>query len=169
MKVSQFRSELDSHPVLRETDWHTLARELTTHDFTRPSKKGLPCFSPAEFVPDAPTKQAKYVVRVWFGVIDLDDVTTDEIGTVMSATAGMSSAWYTTWSHPEAVKSGQARLRLVVPFTRPVEAREWSAFWPRMVARLGGICDAKCSNPDRVYFGPYMPPGTEGLAWSMVR
>ncbi len=169
MKLSRFRNEFDSQPRLDEVDWPTLARELTTHDFTRTSKKGLPCFSPAEFVPGAPTKQAKYVLRIHAGVIDLDDVTGEDMHRVLAATEGLSCCWYTTWSHPEAFKEGRGRFRLVVPFSRPVEVREWAAFWPRMVERLGGICDAKCSNPDRVYFGPCMPVGSEALAWSMVQ
>ena len=169
MKLSRYSNEFDSRPRLEDISWPELCRELTTHDFTRKTKKGLPCFGPAEFTPDAPTKQAKYVLRVHFGVIDLDDVTGEEIKRVIEATEGLDACWYTTWSHPAAVKRDLARLRVVVPFSRPVDVREWATFWPRMVARLGGLCDPKCSNPDRIYFGPYMPAGSEALAWSMVQ
>jgi predicted P-loop ATPase len=164
--ITRFRHERDSSPQGTRISWPDLARELTTHDFTHTAKKGLPCFSPAEFVAGAPTKQARYVLRCHFGVIDLDDVTSDEIVRVAAATDGLASCWYTSWSHPEAAKQGLARLRVVVPFSRPVEVREWESFWPRMVQRLGGICDAKCSDASRIYFGPYMPAGTEALAFT---
>lgn len=169
MKVSRFRHEFDSRPKLVDIEWAEFTRELTTHDFTHTTKERLPCFSPAEFMPDAPTKQAKYVLRVHFGVIDLDDVTDDEMRRVLEACAGLHQCWYTTWSHPEAMLKSRMRLRVVVPFSRPVDVREWPGFWPRMVARLGGLCDPKCSNPDRIYFGPYMPAGSEALAWSMAQ
>jgi hypothetical protein len=169
IRISRFKNEFDSHPVLVEVAWPDLARELTTHDFTRKTKKGLPCFSPAEFMPDAPTKQAKYVLRVSLGVIDLDDISNDEVMRVSEAVRGLSACWYTTWSHAEAVKKDRWRLRVVVPFSRPVEVREWPTFWPRMVDRLGGICDTKCSNPDRVFYLPCMPPGSESMAWSLIQ
>lgn len=169
LRISRYLNEFDSHPTAEYLPWADLARELTTHRFNRETKRGLPCFSPAELVPNAPSKQARYVLRVHFGVVDLDDISvTDFERVLLAAQATGPGCMYTTWSHPEAFAEGLYRLRLVVPFRRPVEVKEWPAVWPKMVAKLGGICDAKCSNADRIYYGPFMPPGTESMAWSVV-
>ncbi len=169
MRVSTYTDEFDSHPQSVETAWDAFSAALATHDFSKRAKRGLPCFGPAEFRPDAPSKQKVHVLRVHFGVLDLDDISDADLERVLASCAGLAHVFYTSWSHPEVrASSGLSRLRLVVPFSRAVERHEWPVFWPRMVARLGGVCDPKCKNEDRLYYGPFSPPGSEDVATSHV-
>lgn len=161
MLVSLFPSITETHPHPRRLDWATFARELGPHDFTRPTKDGVPAFSPAEYPPGASRAKGN-VTRVHFGVLDIDKVPESEIARLTELLTDVAFIFYTTWSHPKHAPRWCARL--IIPFTRPVLTSEWATFWPRFNHRFGGLGDPACKDPSRLYFIPAAPAGTEETA-----
>src|SRR5262245_9829489 len=101
MLVSLFPHENTARFVARDLAWGDFAAGFSRHDHTRLTKQGLPCFSPAEFLPGATHKNRSAVSKVHFGVLDLDKVSTQQVQQVMASLQGLSAVVYTTWSHPE--------------------------------------------------------------------
>ncbi len=129
----------------------------------RAAKLRCPMFSPAEFR-EGKTRREADALRVHFGVLDLDHVDRSVFDTFLECLrdAGREALVYTSWSH--GLEEGKVSARLCVPFTRPVEAREWSAFWPRMHDHLGALGDVACRDIARAYFLPFVPESRAELA-----
>lgn len=161
MKVSVFRSITELAPFLHELDWEQLTGLLSTFEEGFQNKKQLPLFSPGEFVGP---RAAKNVTRVHFGVMDLDDIPTDQFLALVERFRDQGKAlhWYSSWSHYKAEERGLVRARVVVPFSRPVESFEWADTWGKLYAQLDGLPDPQCKDVSRGYFFPANPPGFEG-------
>lgn len=169
MRLSRFKDARDNTPNHVEVTWNAFAEALSVHTSCPvpgyseqeldEAKKGLPCFCPAEFL-DGAARAKGNVLRVWLFVADLDNLTEQSALTVCQGLkqANLAAAIYTSWKH--AVKPW--RLRVVQPLSRPVDAEDWPDFWDRMNGMFGGICDPKCKDASRIYFGPFIPVGTEG-------
>lgn len=152
--VSLFATELQSVPERREYATFAELVALIGAPRTVASKRGIPMFSPAEWTPGE-RKTKTNVERVHFGVLDLDDLTEDELASVL-APLEHPYLLASSWSH--GVKPGLFRARLVVPFTRAVEVREWPAFhaaFARVVGR--GLADPACKDPNRCFWVPAHP------------
>jgi len=162
IRVSLYAHKRDNEPLVRELEsFAELAAELGPHAF-RVEKDG-PLFSPAELA-EGSVRANKNTLRVHFGVLDLDDLTDDDLALVLERLEGLHCVLYTTWKHAEAQRSGLHRYRAVLELSRPVRIDEWADFWPRMVTRFGASRDEACKDPSRMYYGPAMPVGDEELA-----
>lgn len=167
MKVSIFDSVHDTRPQTVEVDWADFAENLGPHDTTYDDKMSVPGFCPAEW-PAGSTRSKRGVLRVHFGVLDLDKLPDAKFDELLPLLEGLSYIFYTTWSHVALVERGLWAARLVIPFTRPVLASEWSYFWPRFNARFGNMGDPSCKDPSRLYFIPSAPPGSNGASQMLV-
>jgi hypothetical protein len=130
------------------------------HRFDVADKKKVPMFSPAEFKPGLP-RIGKNVVRVWFGVLDLDMVTADQLAEVCGKLEGLDAVLYTSWRHPLTAAQGLWRVRVCVRLSRPIEPPEWPSFWLSFSAHFCGLNDPSDKDINRCYFGPSAPPGTD--------
>jgi hypothetical protein len=168
MRVSLFSSADDAWPKPWETTWPDFVAEIKcnghhfvqlpspaeglTKEVEKATKLAQAMFSPVEFRGRRSTQDA---VLVHFGVLDLDHLTPDQLADFLLHVEEIriEILLYTSWSHWEEHISA----RVLVPFTRPVAAHEWSTFWPRMNWALGGFGDPQCKNVDRAYFLPACP------------
>lgn len=159
MIVTYYDNAFDTTPKPVEISWPDFI--ATIRHIERPGvtdKRLLPGFSPAEIRPGA-SRADSNVLRVHFAVIDLDGITSEQLATIVNRLEGLAALFYTTWSHPKE-EPGRWRLRLMVPFTRPVEAAEWRSLWPLLLARFSAPGDQACKDRSRMYFGPFIEPGT---------
>lgn len=154
-----FDGARDSVPKHLECTWENFAAGLGPHDYSYTEKLSAPAFSPAEY-PDGAERATKNVSRLWAFVADVDHVAQEvALATLRGVRdAKLAALAYSTWRHGE----DPWRFRVVNPLTRPVTPAEWPAFWATMNRAYGGVCDPKCIDPARLYFGPYAPAGTEG-------
>lgn len=161
VRLSRFLNAKDGIAKPMTTTWPELAAAMGPHQFHFQSKEDLPAFSPAEFRPGMP-RLARNVLRVWFGVLDLDKITAQTLAAIVQKLEGLDAIVYTTWSHPRyLLERGLWALRICVRLSRPIELQEWPSFWPLLLAYFGAPGDPQCKDPGRIYFGPFAPPGTE--------
>lgn len=165
IRVSLFSNAHDNQPKEVETTWDQFVATLGPHrfDFHPDAKEhgALPMFSPAHY-PPGKTRGLDNVVSVSFGVLDVDHVSAAQLYDVITRVEPFNAVLYTTWSHSKHLaEKGLWSARICLEFTRPLEAREWRAFWPRFAGYFGMVADPKCKDSSRPYFGAFAPPGTE--------
>lgn len=161
IRFSLFDHARDGVAKIQSTSWTAFARDLGPHRFDITDKKRVPMFSPAEYRPGAP-RTAANVIRIWFGVLDLDKINQAQLSQVVAQLEGLDAVLYTTWSHtdPDRRARGLWTVRVCVRLSRPIEVNEWSSFWHSFTAHFGGLNDPQCKDPCHPYFGPAAPPGT---------
>lgn len=117
------------------------------------SKEELPLFMPAEYAAAGVRRCAANVLRIHFLVLDIDHGTWDELTPGLTKTSEYSYIYYTTYSHDP---DGQAKFRLLVELSRPVDITEWSKFWIRATHHLGLLkfVDRKCADSCHMFFAP---------------
>ena len=154
MRVSLLPHEFASVPESADVADFSALVALIGSPQPASSKRGLPLYSPAEW-PTGAAKRKNGVLRVHFGVLDLDDVTEQDLVEVLGGLA-CPYLLVSSWSHGS--QPGKARARLLVPFSRPVEASEWLTFWPYLSGVLGRHrADPACSDASRCYWFPFHP------------
>lgn len=159
MRLSTFEGARDAVPKHVECAWESHVSSIFgPHKYNYTEKLSVPAFSPAEY-PDGATRASRNVSRLWAFVADVDHVDRETALATLRRVheAGLAAVAYSTWSHA----GDPWRFRVVNPLTRPVTPVEWPAFWATMNRAYGGVCDPKCIDPARLYFGPYAPAGTE--------
>jgi hypothetical protein len=166
IRVSTFLNKWDSIPKPVDLTWDQFVASLGPHrfDFGLDAKERgiLPLFSPGEFVPGSRDKEKESIIRVHFGVLDVDHVSSEQLLGVCQKVEGYNAALYTTWSHSDNLqKHGLWSARICIEFSRPLDPKEWQIFWPRFAAHFGMVADPKCKDPNRCYYGAFAPPGTE--------
>lgn len=179
MKISHFDFAQDNNPKQAEFTWESFAAALGPHEY-RPGgrddaedkrlKEALPSFSPAEYPADT-LRDNDNVARVWLFVLDVDEVTEQTYLALVAFVQqlGLAAIVYSTWSHAKAVaRSGLYKFRVIIPLDRPIDGPSWKAFWYRANALFGGLCDAACKDPARLFFGPFAPLGTEAVNFYYV-
>lgn len=159
--LSFFRNAQDTLPVhSQDLNWEQIKALLGKHDI-RESKDG-PAFSPAIF--DGP-RSARGVRSLSLAVLDFDHVSEeqlDDLDARLSA-GGLAYVLYTTFSH--CVRgAGDLCFRLVLPLSRECSADEWTIFYPRLIAALGGAADPKVRDPSRLFYLPNCPETRAGLS-----
>lgn len=138
-------------PQQVETTWLEFLRspEMRTHSSKFTKKEDVPAFSPAELEPGK-SRAVANVLRVHFGALDIDNSDVDAMHDIAAQLKGISYLLYTTWSYPDRVN-----FRVLVPFSRAVEAVEWHALWPKLNEHCAlGKADPACSNLNRQYLLP---------------
>jgi hypothetical protein len=166
LHVSLFAGAFDERPTPIEVEWPELARRLTQHE-ERDAKLTSEAWSFAEYAPGTPRKLLRYVTRVhgWTG--DLDDVDPNAVADLLTRLP-WAACFYTTWAHSEASARGLARVRVAIPFSRPVDRDRWPAIWRSMVGVLAAPFDGQCKDATRISFGPFVPRGTLDAQTSLV-
>jgi hypothetical protein len=163
IRPSLFMHAKDGIAKVQEMTWDDFALGLLPapeERFRHEVKEALPAFSPAEFQQGMP-RLARNVLRVHFGVLDLDKVSTRVLGDVVARLDGLDSILYTTWSHAKHAPAGLWCVRICVRLSRPIDLTEWPTFWPALLTRFNAPSDPQCKDPGRIYFGPFAPPGTD--------
>lgn len=148
----------DNRPIPWSGEWPEFVTLFSKHQNHQGPKLRLPAFSPAEFIPHA-TRANANVLAVHHLVLDLDYLTPEDIPQILTRLSPYRGLGYTTWSHtPQA-----PRLRWILPLSRPVPPDEWPAFWASSLRSLALPIpvDPKCKDPSHLYFGPYIPIGSE--------
>ncbi len=161
LRLSLFDHATDSPPKPLVTTWKAFVASLSPHRFDIADKRRVPVFSPAEFPAGAQRRFKRNVVRVWFGVLDLDGITTTQLSMVWDRLEGLDAAMYTTWSHPGVASLGLWKVRICIRFSRPAETAEWPTLWRAMNAQFCGLNDPSTKDQGHIYFYPSAPPGTD--------
>ena len=146
-----FSSTTDVVPRPRRVSWANLAVRLGRHTVRR--EKDGPGWSPARYARGA-TRGNAGVVAVSALVLDADHAEP-----AWPRLDGLAFAAHTTHSHHPA----EPRWRLVIPFARPVPAREWDPVWRRAVHHLLPGADPACKDPARLHYWPACRPGAPRL------
>lgn len=174
MRISNFDHAEDNDPKQADFTWESFAATLGPHEY-RPGgstpeesqklKELCPCFSPAEYPPGT-LRGKKNVLRVWMLVLDVDHIDEATAQWVVGRLREMNLAAvvYSSWSHAR----DPWRFRVVIPLDRPVPGPEWSGFWARAITLFNSVCDKRCKDASRIYFGPFAPIGTEHLNFYYV-
>jgi len=137
-------------------------------------KKDIPCFFPGVFKKGEDKRRSgENVLAVYFGVLDFDAISLADISELMGLLEDLrlESLMYTTWSNRQSIEQkGVYKLRLVVPFNRAVEPKEWDVVWASLYETFGqlsggSVADAACKNVGRIYYMPYLsyPAGADGM------
>lgn len=157
LRFTSFNSVYDRTIIPRDEPWGDLvALFMAGHNTEVQDKMQAPIYSPAEWRKGA-RRTKKDVVRVAFGVLDIDKVSEDDYLSILHRLASTEYVTYSTWSHGRAAKSHRVAARIVVRLSRPVEVREWPTFWDRMNIFAGGLADPSCKDESRIYFMPACP------------
>lgn len=157
-------------PEPRETTWEELVSSLSAFrelPVSSKATKQIPGWVPASFQPGA-RRKGHAVEAVTCGVLDLDHIPETQWEELQRQIESekLAAHVYTTWSHPYE-PYGYLRLRAVFPLSRPVDGRDWKLTHAALMRRFRVVsADPKCSDPNRLYFGPYVPAGTLDRAWS---
>ncbi|MGL4255596.1 MAG: primase-helicase family protein [Microbacterium sp.] len=155
LNISFFASIHDTEPVLKfGLSWGNICNSFGA---PKPylAKESAPLYSPAEWLPGR-KRGRDGVMCVHFGVLDLDHWSDDDLVALVASLVRRNAAYYlaSTWSHGQRGSDDNC-ARLLLPFSRPVLASEWSRFWPVLNDEYtGGRADSKCKDIGRSYFFP---------------
>jgi hypothetical protein len=154
MFVSRFNDLFDKCPKPQTLSWADFVEMYGKHAVLK-DKKAAALLSPAEWPVGDSERKGANVLRVHFAALDLDGVAPEIVTRIRALLEPYAYLMYTTWSHPqEFKKSGLWYLRVLVPLSRPVEIKEWKAFWFRLNHFFGEVMDSSCKDPGHIYFVP---------------
>ena len=161
MRFTTFSSTKDNvpHPYEGWDEFHKLFQVKVTSD-----KHSVKLYCPAEFADNR--RLDRNVLHVSFGTIDVDDYGEDAVMDALNTLTedlGLQVIFHTTHRYAESLPN-KFKCRIIIPFSRPVEVDEWDRVWHGMNELVGNIADSQCRNPNRIYYFPSCPPGSEDLA-----
>lgn len=164
-RVALYENAQDAIPRVQDLAWPELVAMLTTHRRSRcaavpcPGRcaaKNGPAWSPVDIVE---RRRNENVRAITVGVFDLDHLTGDQVDKLELDLRGYSWILHSTHSS----KPGDVCLRLVLPFSRPVQPQEWAAVRSAIVDGLALPADPATRDLARLYYLPDAPEGTEPL------
>lgn len=132
-------------------------------------KEELPLFSMAEYSAPGARRCNQNVLRLHGLMIDVDRGSFDDLSKLLSTVAGYGYFAYTTFSH----SVDQAKMRILVKLSRPVEIGEWASFWIRamdFLQCLHMLDKSGCKDPARMFYvaggdkGKFVSDGHDGPA-----
>ncbi len=155
--VAKFRclieSNVDEHITIPWDLWLSVLAEEPTQTWT----EHTPGWSPVVYSPE---RRAKTNVKQTFGLV-LDHDKGGDWTRVLELWKESHGLVYTTKSHG-AIGSTGDRLRVVLPFARPVTAEEYERLWAwaaRRSDQAGCPVDRQCKDVSRFWYEPTIPPG----------
>lgn len=154
-KYASCKHTVGQYVSLTESNWF----EPFLNRTVRKSKDG-PCVILA-YVPRG--RSAKNVEKVYGVGIDIEGKSDDEILLALDAIERFEYVLYTTHNH----SNEKPRLRIVLPFGRPVSPDEYPSVWSRVNALVGGANDPQTKDLARLHFLPSCPPEREADARSV--
>jgi hypothetical protein len=153
MQIAVFQHVWDKEPKNAEMSWSEMCRTVLAAHKEAPAlfdKKQFPLFSPATF--NGPRKSAN-VRDVHLAVLDYDSIDAEVLHNWRVENRDLAYVIYTTLSHPN--EDGSWRLRIVLPFSRPVPAKQWAGAWRGVLGLVPPGADTQCKDPGRMYTLPY--------------
>ena len=165
VQVVFYASPRDPTPVADTLTWEALVDVLSEVRRTPCAPcPGSSCahklgesWSPVVLTPGA-TRSNAAVQAITAAVVDLDHLTRTQYEAVCSDLQGLCHVLHTTHSHrPEPTlehPEGDYCLRVVLPLSRPVAARDWPRFYSALVALTGWPADPATKDLARLYFLP---------------
>lgn len=163
LKIALFKDFADTAPKTLEMSWDRFCvfrNPAHVNRFGYTNKMQLPAYSPAEITHGAP-RRSQNVEKIHFGVFDLDKLPNAMVDDLKGRLESLDYIFYTTWSHPKLADQDFTSAHICVRFSRPVTLDEWPKFWALFVERFGLLQDVTTKNPDRIWFGPFAPKGTD--------
>lgn len=168
------RAAFEAHELKQEAkEWNDLVTDLLSHFVYRPhdgtspglkaAKNSLPMISPSTFIEGA-SQLLENVTGIHFLMLDFDDTTPADLMKVWAQieSEGIAAFYYTTWKQPEAAQKELFRLRVGMPISRVCSKEEWRGIYRAALKKYGASgVDATMANPNRFYFKPGLPVGTE--------
>ncbi len=163
LPISTFPAPASSSttPTSIAATWPELVEMLTRHERRR--HKDGPGWSPASYARGA-TRANGNVVAVSCAVADIDHVSLDAVLEIRERLTelGLCHVIYSTYS---SAPPDDVRVRVVVPFSSPIEPGAWPDVWQRVNAHVfGGRNDPQTKDPSRFYYLPAAPPDVAVLA-----
>ncbi len=164
MIIARFQDKRDNAPTSEECSWEQLEALLRTPrttpctDATCARKecthKNGPGWSPVRYVPGT-TRGAKNVIEAYALVLDVDDVTTEDLSryTATIEAKGLRAIVHASHSDTPSAR----RVRIVLELAEPVSAARWPAFWRAAVTDLGIPADEAAKDISRLYYLPSRP------------
>jgi P4 family phage/plasmid primase-like protien len=140
--------------------WPQLATMLSEHE--RRSDKDCQGWSPITYKPGT-TRANKNVVEVSAVGADFDHKSVEDYQDIRAQVEGLGLTYtmYSTWS----CEPDELAFRMVIPFTKPVPAAQWSDVWHRVNEHVfGGQSDPQTKDTSRMFFRPACPP--DGLPFA---
>lgn len=145
-RISLFESERDNSPKSAAVDWETLLKEFRSHE-QRIDKLGGACWSPTYFEGKRGNDHAREVSLAVFDLDDCPDVALSGLGDRL---APYTYALHSTWT--------PGCYRLILPLSKPVDARRWPETWDAIAGELMIPADRACRDAARLYFLPSCSP-----------
>ena len=168
-----YKSHSDPNPASLQVSWEEMAEALSSHTRTNCHPcMGHDCrakFGPGWSPVDIDGTRANVNVRaVTAAVLDLDQITDDQVWDIAQKIEGFEYIVHSTHSHAPPLKNA---LRLVMPFTVPVPPVHWAGVlkaiisvfqFPIRTEDAGGV-DPVCKDVSRFYFLPTAAVGAPTL------
>lgn len=160
--LAGYNNEQDNDPARLELEWSDLVTGLMdvratpcnpctgktcTHKFG-------PAWSPVD-IPDGKSRLNVNVSAVTVSVFDLDHIPRHVLPDVLTRLAAYEYVIHSTHSH----RPDDICLRLVMPLSRPVLAKEYAVYLRTVIAELGIPADPQCKDLSRLFFFPSIPEG----------
>lgn len=178
LDLALYPSFLANVPAEHESTWSEFVSDIlqTGHqvlDSTAPEdvvKKQGPAFSPVKFNAGTLHRQKHNVQHLSMAVLDFDHLATEAEVAELAATLqaeGLRALLWTTWRHgkqDEATGVAQIRVRAALPFSEPVEGKQWGRMFRALQAKFPGI-DPACKDQARLHALPACPPSRAHEAW----
>lgn len=129
-------------------------------------KLEVPLIVPVQWKAGATKKELEQVESIWIGSLDFDGenkegITPQQYEDILQRLhdEGLEALVYSTWGHAKVRPN--YKIRVLVPLSRAVNAREWKQVWSAFNGLLGSIADASCKDPSRGYFWPSAPSDSD--------
>jgi hypothetical protein len=166
MRIARYDNAQDNVPKVEEHTWPSLVELLTKHRIShcasRPcpghcAAKNGPAWSPVDITE---RRKNENVRAITVAVFDLDHLSVENDLDIEKT--GYAYVLHSTHSHDAA--AGQLSLRLVLPLSREVLPREWSAVRAAAIRELNLPADPATKDLARLYYLPDAPEGTQAFA-----
>jgi P4 family phage/plasmid primase-like protien len=159
-KFSTFNNCTSTQPKPKRMTFDELCSTyFSEHDY-RDSKDG-PMFSGASFAKNQ-TRNNNAVLELSMGVFDFDGVDPEAIQKTLTE-AGLRAVMFSTHSHSPEYQC----FRVVIPFSAPLPAAQWSTAFKMFNAFFDGHVDKKTKAVSQPFYLPSCP--TANRAYSFIR
>lgn len=165
MRLSRHRS-LYSPPEAWDTTWEELAASILAPPPVLADKLAGQVWSPCERLPDAPTNDEVYCLRLHCAVVDYD---TDAARALPSAIATIQARGLEALVHSShSATPENPKFRLILPLLIPITTGDWKRKWHAIADHFPGL-DKNCKDAGHRYFLPACGPSGPAFAAARFR
>jgi hypothetical protein len=105
-------------------------------------------------IPSGKSRKKSNVTEVHALGLDLEDEPEDKIESVFEKLSRFEFVVWTTHKHGSEVANGCPRLRVILPFDKPIKAEQHTEAWFRLNQLIDGLNDSKTKDVGRLLFLP---------------